>query len=205
MFSSQNILYPNSTIIVSITDIPPSFGFLIMQSHSYKHNLTLSYQKNLDIRYHANGTNIGLVIEKSTTKLFYITNYHFNNVSFYISIHAYFKNGQYFSPAIIQIMKIIRQTSISAPVPGGCNMEFNIIDAPFMELWYDNNMIRVDASQARVSIDGACDVASTNVTHEFYKMYMSEWDHSEKGYFDGLKKMLTIGNITKHGSHVNIF
>ena len=75
-------------------------------------------------------------------------------------------------------------------------MEFNMIDAPFLELWYDQNMIRVDASQARVSVNGDCDVGSVNVTHEFYKMYLPEWDRSENEYFEGLRKMLTVGNIS---------
>lgn len=95
LFSSQNVLYSNSTVTILITDISPSLGFLIVQTHSYKYNLTLSYKRNLDIRYHVNGTNIGLAVENSSSKLLYISNYDFNNISFYFSIHAYYKHGQY--------------------------------------------------------------------------------------------------------------
>lgn len=73
-----------------------------------------------------------------------------------------------------------------------------------MELWHDDHIIRVEASQARVSMNDACEINSTKVTHEFYKMFLSEWDHSEQEYFDGLKKMSTVENILKYGSHVNI-
>lgn len=96
IFYFQNVSYPNSTITVSITDISPSLDFLIVQTHSYKHNLTLSYEQDLDLKYHVNGINIGLVVEKSSSKQLYISNSNLNNVTFYFSIHAYFENGQYF-------------------------------------------------------------------------------------------------------------
>lgn len=98
VYSSQNVLYRGSTIIVSITDISPTIGFLITQCHSYKHNLTISYISNLNSNHHTDGTNVGLVIEKSTSKLFNITNHGSKNVTFYFSIHAYSKNGERFVP-----------------------------------------------------------------------------------------------------------
>ncbi|XP_077283895.1 transmembrane 7 superfamily member 3-like [Arctopsyche grandis] len=182
VFSLTTTLSALSTVTVSIADISLLLGFLIVQVHSFKKDFILSFSRNLSIANYVNGTNLGLMLEATNPKALYIINNSPNEtLDLYFSIHAYYKN---------------------APVPGGCNMEFNVVDAPFMRIEQNNFFITVDIGPARIFVDGDCDASSMNVTHNFYKMYLNEWDHSVDGYFEGLKKMITVESILEHGTHV---
>lgn len=94
---------------------------------------------------------------------------------------------------------------LQAPIPGGCNMELNVNNAPYLSVSEDFNLIVLEAAPARVSTKEDCDAESQAITHDFYHMYMPESDLTNETYFDMIKSMVTVEGILQNGQKVIFF
>ncbi|XP_034244504.1 transmembrane 7 superfamily member 3-like isoform X2 [Thrips palmi] len=171
-----DILNPLSTKAIYVQSTPFDVVFYTFQAHSYLQNISLSYNSTLIDHSHVNGTNLGLVWKtKQGAGTFYVTNSNLENVTVMYAIVAY---GAY------------------SPVPGGCNMEFEVETAPYLKVGYNNAMIQVDFQPAQYP-GASC--TSEAVTHDVYHMFMYEREFSEEAYFLAIQDMLIPSGAIANG------
>jgi hypothetical protein len=93
-------LPPFSTVILNVMKIPETVRFIIVQTHAFQFNITLSYNDILNPHSFINGTNLGLVQlidENQTDAKFYIRNENARpNVSVLITVQGYGEEGKVF-------------------------------------------------------------------------------------------------------------
>lgn len=114
VYSKMMQLNHVSSLILQVVGVSPSIKFLVIQAHSYQHNITASYSPKLTRWNHVNGTNLGLVYEDKDPKMFSI---HSNNanisVDIYFSIHAYTVQGILFlSPLLSKYNQCCKETKL---------------------------------------------------------------------------------------------
>ena len=91
----------------------------------------------------------------------------------------------------------------AAPVPGGCNMEFNTEIAPYAMVQTDDTMIIVDVQPASAPFNSVRPNCEKNVvTVEMYHRFLSSWDFSLDSYFSAIINMLTVTDIKENGVEV---
>ncbi|KAK3922525.1 Transmembrane 7 superfamily member 3 [Frankliniella fusca] len=174
---SINTLEPSSTTAISVDPAPSDVRFYVFQVHAHLHNISLSYNSTLIPHQHVNGTNTGLVwMSNKGRGVFYVMNPNPENVTVMYAIVAY---GAY------------------SPIPGGCNMEFEVETAPYLKVSYSDAMVEVTA-QPSVLPGRAC--ALDMVSHDVYRMYMDEKDFSAEAYFAAIQSMLSPNDILNNGS-----
>lgn len=96
---------------------------------------------------------------------------------------------------------------LSAPVPGGCNMEFDIEVSPYQRLMLTNSTIIIDSQPASAPlINGLKLPCEKNlVTYETYRLYTDESDFNNETYFSTIIKMLTVDDIIQNAVKVFIY
>lgn len=91
-----------------------------------------------------------------------------------------------------------------APIPGGCNMEFDIEIAPYQKLSVENDMITVDTQPGSVlaanGLPLPCD--KQLVHHRMYRLYLPKQDFTPDTYFEGITSMVTPQDIVRNGDEV---
>ncbi|CAD1474916.1 unnamed protein product [Heterotrigona itama] len=91
----------------------------------------------------------------------------------------------------------------AAPVPGGCNMEFNTEIAPYARVQASDTMIIVDVQPASVPFNNVRPSCEKNVVAvEIYHMFLTGWDFSVDSYFAAIVSMLTVTDIKENGVKV---
>ncbi|CAG9136730.1 unnamed protein product [Plutella xylostella] len=173
-----DFLYVNqsSTLQVNFSAVPKTVSFLIFQVHSHLVNVTL-YNNTLTAGSYVVGTNIGLYTSAKKPDTFFIYNQNVDDVQIYVSVHGY---------------------KITDPIPGGCNMEFPILIAPYLRITYNREYFFVDGAAAKDITDVNCNsVKDVEVT--FYRVYLKERDFSPESYFAGLKSVMTLDNVLENG------
>lgn len=100
---------------------------------------------------------------------------------------------------------IDRLLSSAAPIPGGCNMEFDIEIAPYQKLHTENEMIIVDTQPASIlASNGLPTLCETNpVQHKMYRLYLPRQDFTPDTYFEAIASMLTTQDIVQNGDEVS--
>lgn len=89
----------------------------------------------------------------------------------------------------------------AAPIPGGCNMEFNTEIAPYARIQTRDTMVIVDVQPASLSFNSSCENVSVEV--EMYQMFLHEQDFTAETYFMGIVNMLTVQDIKNNGAKVS--
>ncbi|KAI4463929.1 transmembrane 7 superfamily member 3 [Holotrichia oblita] len=183
--NSTNNVYKSYQILegsayLKVQDIPFDFGYLLIQVHSLKEPVVLSNTSDFVADTYVNGTNIGLI---------YITDGE-NKLEYYLSSKP---------NANTTILLVIIGHDIKDPIPGGCNLTYDIEIAPFQKVTNLNELIRVDA-QAPALHNNECPQEGIKI--EMYHMYWQEWDFTEGEYFRAIEKMLTVKDVEAHGRRV---
>ncbi|CAH2055769.1 unnamed protein product, partial [Iphiclides podalirius] len=70
--------------------------------------------------------------------------------------------------------------------------------SPYMQNSYTNDYVLIEAASARDSADPTC-TSINNVAVVFYLMYLPERSFDADTYFEGIRNMITLGNITENG------
>lgn len=172
-------LSPTSVYSLQVIDIPTAVHFIVLQVHSYLYNVTLSYNRLKQPHKYITGSNVGLVqiIGPLRMAQFYLENNNTFNATVLMTVIAYGRN---------------------APIPGGCNMEFSVETAPYLQVKHTAAVVTVEFQPAAPY--GTCNLPI--LSYEVYHMYMPEKDYSIETYFDSLKKMMTADRIKENGRKV---
>ncbi|KAI4463923.1 transmembrane 7 superfamily member 3 [Holotrichia oblita] len=184
--NSTNNVYKSYQILegsayLKVQDIPFDFGYLLIQVHSLKEPVVLSNTSDFVADTYVNGTNIGLI---------YITDGE-NKLEYYLSSKP---------NANTTILLVIIGHDIKDPIPGGCNLTYDIEIAPFQKVTNLNELIRVDAQAPALHNNEKCPQEGIKI--EMYHMYWQEWDFTEGEYFRAIEKMLTVKDVEAHGRRV---
>ncbi|XP_031838981.1 transmembrane 7 superfamily member 3 [Nomia melanderi] len=186
LYVEQITIAPSSNVTLNITNVSSSTSFIIAQVHAYQYKVTLSYDKDhLHVISNRSvfGSNIGLHIPMNPSVV--ITHLYLENDNVH-TVHAVIAAVAY---------------NNRAPIPGGCNMEFNTEIAPYAKVQLDNTMIIVDTQPASIPANKlACD--KNPVQHKMYQMYLTEQDYSVGSYMTGIINMLTVEDILQNGNEV---
>ncbi|KAI5733848.1 hypothetical protein M8J76_016725 [Diaphorina citri] len=171
--SEEIVITANKEIAVTITDVPLEANFLVVQTHSYIYNVSLSY---LGEAKPLLGTNIGFVHVMTALHLpvFYVSNENAVNITVMVAVIGY---------------------SANVPVPGGCNMEFETKVAPYLHLTSTNSLISVESQPAMFK---KCS-EPYYITYEFYHMYQLESDFTQASYFKAISSMISPNDIRLNG------
>ncbi|GJQ77317.1 hypothetical protein Trydic_g20735 [Trypoxylus dichotomus] len=178
VFKTYEILQGSADIFID--DIPFDFGYLLIQVHCFKQSILLSNTSDFTPDTYVNGTNIGLIFMRDLNA----------SAQYYLSSDSNVNKT---------ILLSIVGHDIKDPIPGGCNLTFDVKIAPFQKITNEYNLVRVDA-QAPALYDGFCPEGDIRI--EMYHMYLEEWDLTEAGYFAGIEKMLTANSVELHGRKV---
>lgn len=93
----------------------------------------------------------------------------------------------------------------AAPIPGGCNMEFDIEVSPYQKLHAENGMIIVETQPASaLAFNGSpipCEISA--VQPKMYRLYLPQQDFTPDTYFDAIASMLTTQDIARNGNEVS--
>ncbi|XP_060532459.1 transmembrane 7 superfamily member 3-like isoform X2 [Cylas formicarius] len=87
------------------------------------------------------------------------------------------------------------------PIPGGCNLSFETMIAPYQKISYTDSTIEV-ASQPPSRRKSSCN-NNDRVQVDMYHMFLSENDPNETNYFTGIANMMTVERIKKNGRRVH--
>ncbi|KAK0092508.1 hypothetical protein PV326_001261 [Microctonus aethiopoides] len=179
-FYNYSLLNNSSKTFIDITNVPSEVSFIIIQIHAQESNVTLIINGTKTSKI--SGYNVGLQInssEVSDTKIS-IENDNYRNVSVLVAAVAYTSN---------------------APIPGGCNMEFETEIAPFQKLNQTDAIVRVDAQPASEpeinDKQNSCD--KNLIKYQSYRLYISTGDFTDETYFSSISKFLTVDGIINNG------
>lgn len=183
-YMKQVSIAASSKAIFNVTNVSSNASFIIFQIHIYQHNVTLSFDKdclNKVSNRSVFGSNIGLLSKLTTnTTQFFVKNDNVHDVKALLVVIAY---------------------NNKAPVPGGCNMEFNTEIAPYARMQTRDAMVIVDVQPASLpfnSMRRTCEKEPVEV--QVYQMYLSERDLTAETYFTGIVNMLTVDDIKGNGA-----
>lgn len=92
-----------------------------------------------------------------------------------------------------------------APIPGGCNMEFDIEIAPYQKLNIGNGIIIVDTQPSSAPATNnshpyLCE--KSLVQHKMYRLYLPRQDFTPETYFDAIASMLLARDIVQTADEV---
>ncbi|XP_076295481.1 transmembrane 7 superfamily member 3 isoform X2 [Lasioglossum baleicum] len=185
-FIQQMTIAPNAKVTINITDVSSSTSFIIAQVHVYQYNVTLSYDEDFPhiiSNRTVYGSNIGLYVKPNST----VTQLYLKN-----------RNNRELQGIAVAIFY-----DHKAPVPGGCNMEFDHAIAPYTKVQLQDTIVTVDSQPASVPFSEHPNCDKNPVEHEMYQMYLSERDFSPESYFQGIISMLTVSDIMDNGYQVS--
>ncbi|XP_054263615.1 transmembrane 7 superfamily member 3-like [Macrosteles quadrilineatus] len=177
-------LQANMDYYIHAEYIPDWAQFIVVQTHVYLHNVTLSYTiKKVEGKY-VTGQNIGLmqnVTSAETAQLFLLNENPFN-VTALLTIVAYTKN---------------------APVPGGCNIEASVPVAPWLGVGVTGPTVVVTSAPAQApAVLGTPGICDPVLHYQTYHLYLPEKDFTSDTYFQFISKMLTVKRITDNARKV---
>ncbi|XP_043256137.1 transmembrane 7 superfamily member 3-like [Colletes gigas] len=184
-FIKRVVIAPNSKVTVNITNVSSDVSFYIAQIHTYQYNVTLSYTKDYlnDVSNNSVfGSNIGLFVRPGSN----------------ITTQLYLKNDNVHN---VNAIFVAIPYNMNAPIPGGCNMEFNTEIAPYPNVTLQNTIVVVDVQppSTPVNKNQRPDCHHNPVEVEFYRMFLTERDFSIDSYFIAIVNMLTVADIEQNG------
>ena len=107
----------------------------------------------------------------------------------------------------------ILYSCISDPLPGGCNLEFNLELDPNLPVLIKPNIASLEFQYANVPLPTntrrpppvpLCENSTlqSQLTYTLYVYYMQGGDFSKESYFDAVESMMTVSQVQKHGRKV---
>lgn len=161
--------------------VPISSYFFVIQVHSYLVSVLLSYDAEPTVATSVHGTNVGL-----------------NQFTHDKPNHTFYLFNNFTAPR--EVLIAVTSYTGSAPMPGGCNMEFNTKTAPYQHVDYNDALITVDVQSASL-YQQTCDVQG-NITLDFYLLFVNNGDLPVNGSYKAIIQMLTVKSIKIYGHKV---
>ncbi|XP_071637347.1 uncharacterized protein [Temnothorax longispinosus] len=190
-FKQRINLAPFNRLKITVTDVPSDIWFIILQIHTFQYNATLSYDKELHGKV-SNGSLFG------------------SNIGLYLNTHNATAPIQVFlkhdNVNDLDALLVIVTYGQNAPIPGGCNMEFDIEVSPYQKLHTENELVTVDTEPASVLVpDGSpisCEKIRCEVQYKLYRLYLLGQNFTPDTYFDAIASMLTTQDIAQNGDEI---
>ena len=95
------------------------------------------------------------------------------------------------------------------PLPGGCNLEFNLENDPNFRLTFDSTKTLTEYqfanhgnNRSSKSAENSCEKYSHPLTYHWYAHYLPGRSRGENEYFDVIKMMMSPIDIVNHGTEV---
>ncbi|XP_050091173.1 transmembrane 7 superfamily member 3-like [Anopheles aquasalis] len=162
----------------------PTMGYALVQLNAFEYNVTLSYNSTIIEGGHLTGQNLGLLM--------------------YEDGDLYAFNLNPYQPVWVSIVLMIYNSS--APVPGGCNLEFPVETSPVLNVTLTPATIIVDTPPASVALQfrnnssNAC--GNARLKYESYYIQMASHDFSQRSYFNALRSLMGYATA-KTAGHQN--
>uniref|UniRef100_A0A182K149 TM7S3/TM198-like domain-containing protein n=1 Tax=Anopheles christyi TaxID=43041 RepID=A0A182K149_9DIPT len=155
-------------------------GFALVQLHAFEYNVTLSYNSSIVNGGHLSGQNVGLLM--------------------YGDGDLYAFNLNPHQPVWVSLVLMLYNTS--APLPGGCNLEFPVEISPILNLTLTPEVIIVDTPAAAVAktfqgTPNGCGKA--RLEYESFYYIMPTHDFSQRAYFDAINNVISYTNAKVMG------
>ncbi|KAM6895651.1 transmembrane 7 superfamily member 3 [Xenentodon cancila] len=191
----QNVnVSQNETVQAVVSRIPPEVAFITLQFHTQHRNATLSYTRMPGQGLFLTAVDSGLLsaLQPGQTSL-----------SLFLS-----------SPSSDTVAGtgVILSYSSTDPVPGACNMEFNLDVDPNIYIHYNLYETTIRFAPANLGYERgltppACDESTGAQTHwrlqyDVYRYFLPENDLSERSLFIGLQAVADIGGMMTSGRRV---
>lgn len=178
--------YSNTNIqLKNMSRYGKNVGFALIQVNAYEYNVTLSYTNTIIDGRHLTGLNLGLVLYEDG------------------SLYAINMNPH----EDVWVSLVLMLYNKTAPLPGGCNMEFPVEISPVMNLTQKESTIEVDTPPAAVAKqfqvpDNQCGKAK--LTYESYYLTMPSYDFSQRTYFTYIRKLISYASAKASGRLNNL-
>ncbi|XP_053687444.1 transmembrane 7 superfamily member 3-like [Sabethes cyaneus] len=155
-------------------------GFALIQMNAYEFNATLSYTSNIIEDRSLTGMNVGLILYEDGSLYAINTNPHEE----------------------IWVSLVLMLYNKTAPLPGGCNLEFPVEDSPVLNLTLKESVVEVDTPPASVARplhtpDNQC--GKSKLIYESYYLSMPSYDFTQRTYFTYIRKLITYANAKASG------
>lgn len=157
-------------------------GFALIQVNAYEYNVTLSYTKTIIEGGHLTGLNLGLILNREGSLYAINTNPHED----------------------IWVSLVLMLYNKTAPLPGGCNMEFPVEVSPVMNLTLGDSTIEVDTPPASAARQFNESCGKADLKYESYYLSMPSYDFSQKTYFTYIRKLISYANAKASGRLNNL-
>ncbi|XP_058066735.1 transmembrane 7 superfamily member 3-like [Anopheles bellator] len=155
-------------------------GYALVQLNAYEYNVTLSYNSTLVDGGHLTGQNLGLVL--------------------YGDGDLYAFNLNPTQPVWVSLVLMIY--NVSAPVPGGCNLEFPVETSPILNITVTPDIIVIDtppAAVARTFQDAKNACGKARLQYESYYNVMASHDFTLRSYFNAIRSLISYANAKTNG------
>lgn len=181
-------LEANSTVRIRSTNVPKTVAFAVIQAHSQVHSISMSQSRKFEIGNHVNGSSIGILVETTTSNS---------------GVTAYLINTL---PVNITVLTFIIYYDRRAPIPGGCNLEFEMPVSPWLRVSYNHSMVNVDHELAALpSNQGVLPCESESLHYEVFHYYLSQRDFTEDSFFDAIRLLRTVNGAHEYGREIRSF
>ncbi|XP_057381438.1 transmembrane 7 superfamily member 3-like [Daphnia carinata] len=181
-------LEANSTVRIRSTNIPKTVAFAVIQAHSQVHRISMSQSRKFEIGNHVVGSSIGILVDTTTSNS---------------GVMAYLINTL---PVNITVLTFIIYYDRRAPIPGGCNLEFEMPVSPWLRVSYNHSMVDVDHELAALpSNQGVFPCESESLHYEVFHYYLSQRDFTEESFFDAIRLLRTVNGAHEFGREIRSF
>ncbi|XP_058126227.1 transmembrane 7 superfamily member 3-like [Anopheles ziemanni] len=174
--------YSNTRIALSnySRNAGENVGYALVQLHAFEFNVTLSYNSTIVDGGHLTGQNIGLLL--------------------YGDGDLYALNLNPKQPVWVALVLMLYNQS--APVPGGCNLEFPVEVSPILNVTLTSEVIIVDTPAASVAHqfrNGPNGCGKARLQYESYYIQMPAHDFSQRSYFGAIRSLISYANANSSG------
>ncbi|XP_052895413.1 transmembrane 7 superfamily member 3-like [Anopheles moucheti] len=160
-----------------------STGYALVQLNAFEYNVTLSYNSSIVDGGHLTGLNVGLLM--------------------YGDGDLYAFNLNPLQAVWVSLVLMLYNTS--APIPGGCNLEFPVEISPILNLTLTPETIIVDTPTASVAkpFQGSPNgCGKARLEYESFYYIMPSHDFSQRAYFSAIRNVISYANA-KHSGQQN--
>lgn len=190
IFQNVNISL-NESVQATVSRIPPEVAFIVLQFHTLYHNATLSYTRLPGVGLFVNAADVGLLSPLLPGQA---------SLSLFLSSPS--------GDSVASTGVILPYSSLD-PVPGGCNIEFNLEIDPNIHLHYNLYETTITFAPANLGyVRGgsppSCDTstgASTRwrLQYDVYQYFLPENDLSERSLFSGIQAVADPRGMMSRG------
>uniref|UniRef100_A0A8P4GNP2 Transmembrane 7 superfamily member 3 n=1 Tax=Dicentrarchus labrax TaxID=13489 RepID=A0A8P4GNP2_DICLA len=191
----QNVsVSQNETVQAVVSRIPPEVAFITLQFHTQHRNATLSYTRMPGLGLSLTAVDSGLLSALLPSQV---------SLSLFLSS----PDGE-----TVAGTGVILPYSSTDPVPGACNMEFNLDIDPNVYIHYNLYETTIRFAPANLGYERgvappACDQSTEGNTrwrlqYDVYQYFLPENDLSERSLFTAIQTVADIQGMMENGKRV---